>query len=1600
MLMKIELHKQFFRTALAVFLFIGLFFTTTLTVYGQAAAIRSNYVRLTNGGSVNMEHVGDPNGLGVLPSIAPPGSPCGPNTQFRYNYGTTNRFIFYTGLPVPDPANPGSFIPPTMTQNNPNAGPNATAFTVNNVTNGAVTNQGIFGNFVYHDLINSVSGAPAPDGVNDGYTGTATLNGFHIEHSAYITLNALTQVPDETQFLFTVTNTSAQARVFGLSWNVDTQIGYGGAVTFGDLAPFFGPGINAFRTSLLSVGFPVIPGSAAEQRYFTQGLIVQGHNMGNPLFSNFINPYANEIPDYIYGLHPTCNYSGLIRTGLNNVQGHRWTKADYFAVAQYAGGVSNSYYYGVNNGQNQGNDDSGHILRWNPRIIMPGETIRIGFAFGGADAENPVAGAISLIDQMAPSIISADDTETSYTNSPFTSSTVVTNLSTATLDSGAVVLRIPDAYLRVEPSMEQIPNWTYRTTDLGHSYYVYRLPGPLGPSQRHVLDPPVDLFVVPQCVDPVNTKYWLTLEVYGLTGNAQLPDPVEKNLFIPTLFCFCGGNGTAADPYQICTIEELAYLAAYVNAGHRTENVYYILVNDLDASEFLSPSGAGYNGGAGWIPIGDRNTNSITTCFRGSFDGNNKTIRNITINRPNQDYIGLFGCVIGGYVHSLGIENGNIVGRDYVGSLVGSNGFIGQPGHGSSRTAICYAADFNVSGRNYVGGLIGGNFNNSTIENCYATCSATGNSFVGGLLGGQQNNATTAYSYATGNVTGIQWVGGLAGRISGGSTIENCVAANNSVIATQDTDFINRISTGDSDNVVFNNNYANVIMDVKANGIDITTEGTPESGESRDITFFQVHSFYNTGSNWLYAPWDMDRVPNPDVIWRICDYTRFPFFQWQRGIACQSITPRCIFYVDHTKSGDGSSWENAYPNLADPLILAARQRSGAIPVAENDTLCEIYVAEGIYYPMHNADGYTFSNKRFPITDGGRTNALVLVPGMKIYGGFVPADIPAGVAIPKFGTVGRDGVTELSGDLKGDGINNAYHVIIGVDIPSTSNTLVDGFTISGGNANSFETSMRVNNELVNNHIGGGVYNSNASPEFINTSISGNLAIIGGGIYNKNHSSPILTNVLISGNSSRHSGGGMFSENSSPVLTNVSIAGNRAQYGGGLHSAGSVSPIIHNSIIWGNTAGTEADNVYNDEGGSPVFAYSLIEGSGGSASWNVAFGVNDGNNIDANPLFVAPMPASAAPTTSGDYNLQGGSPAILAGENTLYLTVRGIDDFTDETDLGGGRRLVGPTIDLGAYEYQFLTIIAVAGPGGTINPSGVVVVNPGDNPTFHFIPDACYEIYRVFVNGVNNPTAVATGSYTFSNVTENQTIEVTFRLVNYTTHIAVTIDYGESYIFGGDTLVVGGVYQHHLISVHGCDSLVILTLTIRGDNFVPVIDIIDVPLVAWVGTHHRLYGTVIPENATFKTIVWSIKDTGNTGARLLTNNMGTTMLLARSIGTVIVTATIYNGLAIGEDFMKDFEIVVKTPPDPRINLILYPNPTSGRFKIKNGNLDIEIATIQVYDATGRLISSSVPQYENAESKEIMLMDISHLSAGVYFLKIITDQGIVVPHKVVRQ
>ncbi|MBF0252286.1 MAG: filamentous hemagglutinin N-terminal domain-containing protein, partial [Candidatus Omnitrophica bacterium] len=117
------------------------------------------------------------------------------------------------------------------------------------------------------------------------------------------------------------------------------------------------------------------------------------------------------------------------------------------------------------------------------------------------------------------------------------------------------------------------------------------------------------------------------------------------------------GSGTGADnPYMIYDAYGLQAMQGYLDK-------YFKLAQDIDAS-----TTAGWNDYAGFDSVGAQGTE-----FTGTLDGNNKEITNLYINRPNEDYVGLFGYTDTATIINLGLTDNDITGRDYTAGIVAYN---------------------------------------------------------------------------------------------------------------------------------------------------------------------------------------------------------------------------------------------------------------------------------------------------------------------------------------------------------------------------------------------------------------------------------------------------------------------------------------------------------------------------------------------------------------------------------------------------------------------------------------------------------------------------------------------------------------------------------------------------------------------------------------------------------------------------------------------------------------------------------------------------------------------------------------------------------------
>ena len=261
------------------------------------------------------------------------------------------------------------------------------------------------------------------------------------------------------------------------------------------------------------------------------------------------------------------------------------------------------------------------------------------------------------------------------------------------------------------------------------------------------------------------------------------------------------GEGTESSPYLISSKKELELFAAEVNGGNSFSGEYVQLTADIDLNS------------EEWTPIGTKDYP-----FKGSFDGNGKTISNLCIKSPDGEKLGLFGVVaksddssVEQFIKDVTIHNVQITGKQEIGALIG----FSETGGNEITLSDCHVTGLvQITGNTQQGGLLG-NTNIFKITSC--SVDAEEGSFVkgkysmetdnekgegdnsGGLIGLVEPNyydddvdeyypITIESCSANIDVSGSRKVGGLIGAFVDGD-IKDCSASGDvTIIHVEDYD--------------------------------------------------------------------------------------------------------------------------------------------------------------------------------------------------------------------------------------------------------------------------------------------------------------------------------------------------------------------------------------------------------------------------------------------------------------------------------------------------------------------------------------------------------------------------------------------------------------------------------------------------------------------------------------------------------------------------------------------------------------------------------------------------------------------------------------------
>ena len=259
---------------------------------------------------------------------------------------------------------------------------------------------------------------------------------------------------------------------------------------------------------------------------------------------------------------------------------------------------------------------------------------------------------------------------------------------------------------------------------------------------------------------------------------------------------FAGGTGSAEDPYQIATAEQLAKLSNDVKNGNRYRNTFFKLTADIDLSEHR------------WVPIGiykwESSGDVTNKMFLGFIDGNNKTISNLTIDeRTDKNAAGFFGNIRNPYGDTVGAKD-----------LTISNANIYADENGLSELQAGILAGYVLANEDYQ--VV---FENITVSGTVKITSTSGNNNVGGMIGYGSRVKATDCKAENISVTGASNSGGFIG-VDVGSAYENCEVCGKVSGLWGLGGFVGYTSTATDDDPITQSVFKKCAADVEIEGSD------------------------------------------------------------------------------------------------------------------------------------------------------------------------------------------------------------------------------------------------------------------------------------------------------------------------------------------------------------------------------------------------------------------------------------------------------------------------------------------------------------------------------------------------------------------------------------------------------------------------------------------------------------------------------------------------------------------------------------------------------------------------------------------------------------
>ena len=437
------------------------------------------------------------------------------------------------------------------------------------------------------------------------------------------------------------------------------------------------------------------------------------------------------------------------------------------------------------------------------------------------------------------------------------------------------------------------------------------------------------------------------------------------------------GDGTQNNPFIINNVKDLLIISNNVMNGTTYLGQYLKMSCDIDfnsstvdSSQFFTPIG-------GWT---SPTTNIISRVFQGNFDGNGHKILNLTVNKPGNGNVALFGYVKDNEIKNLGVVGCTFIGKTNVA------GFVGHTNN--SIITNCYSKS-NIHATSdeqnaTAGGMVGNFYGNSVMNNCFAegTINASGIGMnVGGLIA--YNSGSTiknSYSrnrfYVTGGNSSL--VGGLVGY-NYASSVYNSYSAPilfdiPQLYNVRYSCFIGNVIAGGA---IVNNYYSDSLSGFP--GVYTGSSSGIYPKTYSQLKHFDIISIPSSLGNSLNfdsvppCPWTIDTLTNMN--------DGYPVQIWQYHYPAKPIVDNIVVYIDsayvHTQiiSGTypviskGIEWRHADSLSWDTINMPVTDYSTTILNLAPNTNYEIRAFASTINETYYDSVRTFTTLHTPVVFG-------------------------------------------------------------------------------------------------------------------------------------------------------------------------------------------------------------------------------------------------------------------------------------------------------------------------------------------------------------------------------------------------------------------------------------------------------------------------------------------------------------------------------------------------------------------------------------------------------------------------------------------------------